>query len=1161
MGRLLTPRNILILALLLVASGIFWVLGPQIDMNGGKPLASRLMRLTIIAVTVLVVVLLLLALDAWARRRVRRMVTEAGQPGGAAAAPQAALLDETELCITEAAAWSAQQPPRPDRLGPGAYAMPWVLVMGQPASGRASLVAAALLEGAGAVREAGGVRFILAAEAVLIEASSSMPAPGTDHDAWTVLLQLLAKARPRRPLDAIVLTQQVGDMLPQSAARGVQPAAVARVRLQQAMRVLGAQPPVYLALTQCDRLVGFSAALDGLDETAALGASVPPGAEPAAAVQSGLANLAVVLGRRLPFRLAAERDVARRAQAGELPGQVARLANDCSRFVRDLLRAGTGDRVIDFRGVYLTAAGGDEGTPVDGWAEAFGQVFRLQPPRLVPAVSPPTLVPGLLRGLVLANAGTGGRNAQLERRTRRRNTAGYLACLAALGLVVLAYDASFVASEEQFDELDARATLLKQYEQSEGSNPLAFERVLPMLNVAAEAATPPDQTLVNWLLPVPLMPPGNARVAADEAYDRALIGRLLPALRALMVQQMQATQDLIRLRELLRLYLETGSPAQWRPDAFANWAKTSLAGMVPNTPAARTAIQNHLTRLLTLMPVPSGLDSGFIDLTRERLRRSPHPEQIYARLKAIAASSPDSPPIDIVSSLGVAGAQLLMMRPQAGLPSVVPGFYTKAGFYNVFLRRLPTMVSSLADETFILGPSLDDTAGVEAQGVADLYIRDYVQQWRAVLDQIALQALPDMASLVGGLQVLSSPDSPLQQLVELVRTNTDLSLPTGPDAGGLLARITAPVAGQAAASAVSSAARSVTSDALQTALPAGLKTWPGNSIRLAFMPIIGLGGGSSQQGTPMRLQGTLVQAYGMVSGIAGAPNPQAAALQMAAAAIGGQGGDALSALRTQAASLPRPLDAVNRDLYNAIWAVLLQMSLDQITATWNADVAPICAQTIARRYPFTDGEGSSDRDVLPKDFGAFFGPAGVLDKWVTTNLAPFVQRGPNGQLAPVSRGSLRLDLSREGLVQISRGRDLRDLFFDSAGNLAVQMAVVPRYLDPRAFSATLQVNDARATYRHEPPRSMDVRWSGGEEAGSASIQMSLTNGTAPQLTASGPWALFRLLDAAERMEGPDGLVVAYTLNDARVAYLVKAASLNNPIVNKSWRAFRCVPRL
>jgi type VI secretion system protein ImpL len=1042
-------------------------------------------------------------------------------------------------------------------------------VIGQPGSGRSSLVAAALLEGAGTVREAGGARFILAEEAVLIEMATSIPVQGAEQDTWTGLFRLLAKARPRRPVDAIVLAEPIGEMFDAGptaggggAGRGLGAAVVARVRLQQAMRALGTRPPLYVAVTQCDRLLGFAAGLDGLDEASALGAAVPHGKDPAQAVQDGLNDLASVLGRRLPHRLASERDVARRAQAGELPAQITQLAQGCARFVRDLMRSGVGDQVLDLRGLYLTAAGGDRGTGIDGWQAGFGEMFRLRTPDIVPATSPPTFAPGLMRGLVLADAGTGGSNAQLERRTQRRSMAGYAVCLGVLGLLLMLWDASFVANERRLDSLDEQATLLTRFSQSEGETPYAFEKVLPMLNVAAAAAVQPPQSPITHLLTATLLPPTDGRDAANDAYNRALSDRLLPALRELMVRQMRNTQDLTQLRELLRLYLESGSPSQWKPSAFDAWAQTSLVSALPFNPAIQAALRTHVARLLPLMPVPSGLDQGAIASARERLRRVPHPEQIYARLRALAASSPDAPAIDVEASLGAAGAQLLMMRPQAGLPSIVPGFYTKAGFYNIFLRRLPTMLHSAADDVFVMGPSSDETQSkAEMQGVADLYVRDYIQQWRAVVDQIGLQALPDLPSLVGGLQALSSPDSPLQQLVDLVRVNTDLGLPTGADAAGLLARIAGPVVGNAAVQAATAAATSAaTSASGELVLPAGLTEWPGTNIRTAFLPIIGLSGAGSQA-SPMRLQGTLVQAYGVVSGIASAPNPQGAALQAAAAAISGQGADALAALRTQAVGLPKPLDGIYRDLYNAIWNVLLQMSLDRITATWASDVAPVCSQSISRRYPFSDADAVADRDVLPKDFGAFFGPSGVVDKWLSTYLMPFVVPGADGQFTMATRGTLRLDLSREGLAQINRARTFRELFFDAAGNLAVRMSVVPRYLDPRAFSATLQVNDLRATYRHEPPRAMELRWSGMDEGGTASVQMSLTDGSAPQVAASGPWALFRLLDQAERMDGTDGLVVAYTMSDARVAYQIKAASVSNPIVNKDWRSFRCVPRL
>ena len=73
-----------------------------------------------------------------------------------------------------------------------------------------------------------------------------------DASAWDTFLSLLKKTRPRRPLNGVLLTVNVQDLLQQSPADRKEHAAKLRARIQELHTKLGIRPPVYVLLTKTD---------------------------------------------------------------------------------------------------------------------------------------------------------------------------------------------------------------------------------------------------------------------------------------------------------------------------------------------------------------------------------------------------------------------------------------------------------------------------------------------------------------------------------------------------------------------------------------------------------------------------------------------------------------------------------------------------------------------------------------------------------------------------------------------------------------------------------------------------------------------------------------------------------------------------------------------
>lgn len=146
------------------------------------------------------------------------------------------------------------------------YRAPWILLTGTPGSGKTSIVeslTSGALSGSGQITpRAGGIGWGFLNGGVLVDAPGSLllgPGGGgnSDESGWNQLLRGLARHRPSRPLDGVVVTLTAAELLDLStdiAAKG----SLVRAKLDGLQAKLGLVLPVYVLVTQCDSIPGFT---------------------------------------------------------------------------------------------------------------------------------------------------------------------------------------------------------------------------------------------------------------------------------------------------------------------------------------------------------------------------------------------------------------------------------------------------------------------------------------------------------------------------------------------------------------------------------------------------------------------------------------------------------------------------------------------------------------------------------------------------------------------------------------------------------------------------------------------------------------------------------------------------------------------------------------
>ncbi len=153
------------------------------------------------------------------------------------------------------------------------YKVPWFLMIGEKGCGKtAALDSLDLSLPVGKPIEDGmesgeGCNWWLYDQAVVLDVEGdlvlSQDGAGSNEKGWETLVQLLKKHRPERPLDGVILTIPCGDLIgsqrhsEERTARAVQKANLLYAKLSELQRRSGICFPIYVLVTQCDKILGF----------------------------------------------------------------------------------------------------------------------------------------------------------------------------------------------------------------------------------------------------------------------------------------------------------------------------------------------------------------------------------------------------------------------------------------------------------------------------------------------------------------------------------------------------------------------------------------------------------------------------------------------------------------------------------------------------------------------------------------------------------------------------------------------------------------------------------------------------------------------------------------------------------------------------------------
>ncbi|AZE89703.1 type VI secretion system membrane subunit TssM [Pseudomonas orientalis] len=992
--------------------------------------------------------------------------------------------------------------------------LPWYLLIGEPRSGKTRLLEAAGLQSpldrtdTGPTDSSAHCDWYFADEGVLIDTPGRylvQPDRSVDAAGWTMLLNRLRWRHRVRPLNGVVVTLSADRLLSANEHALEQAARHVRSRLQEIQQLLHVDVPVYLVLTQADRLSGFTeyfGSPSSGDVDAVLGQPLEADktCNDITQVRQAFEQLLQHLHSELIERLHQERDVERRRQMLDFPEQAARMGEHLCLFIEWVFCAHRYQRINGLRGFYLTCASDRRSHFVQG---LFSQV-------------------------IFAEADLAALQSSERQRIWRRN--GLLGVAAALVLACAGglWMHSYTINQQRLTHIAAL------------SAPVAPDRdetlaLLALLDArwAATRVFPPvgDTPLIER---AGLYQGEVSRPWVSRAYEQALQQRLLGRTAALLEEQVRASLGdrerlLDNLRAYLMLNLRERRDTTWLAQHMASYWSLRFSGDMP----VQKRLNEHWARLLE-QPFSAPLNDELVAQARAALRGESLTDVVY---RVLREQSRDLEPLRLAEG-----------KVFAAIEPSVPGFYTKR-YVQYFETQGPRLVNAIAQGNWVLGEGTD-LSGQDLQRLMtelqQRYFSEYAQAWSDALGRVRLLPTDSLREDTERLAGLTSAQSPVLLLLQQLRENTrllpGLELPaTLAQPSGALGTVAKAALAQGQASLGDSSRR---------------------ALQRRFEPLHQLLDEQQNPGVELtRGLRLLDQLHLQLAALNREGSPEQAAFLRAKRRMDGQQ-DVLSDLREAATRLPPPLAGWFEGIAEETWRHVLDQAYAHVNQHYQSEVQSLYARTIRQRYPFS---AHATSDVALEDFREFFKPQGVLTRFYESYLRAFVSadgtryrlRGLDGQGLPISRSMLD---------QLTKAQVIRRGFFtEEQGELAVRFTLAPYSLDQSVNRATLRLGGKQLEYRHGPIIPMAFRWPIEADNGRASLVLERGAELRPLGIEknTGAWSLFRFFDLLQRepASGGNAQIIKADLAGLRANYLLTSQRTPSPFEMDRWRSFRLPEQL
>ncbi len=1170
-----------LLLLAVVLSVCIWYFAPFIGGETWRPFDSVTSRIVTISILWVIILATILTIFLVRRRREKKMTEDIAEAVDADPGDEIVQAELGELRDKLKTAMALLRKSKNGRKH--LNELPWYVLIGPPGAGKTTAIVNSGLQfplademGKTAIGGVGGTRncdWWFTNDAVLIDTAGRYTTQEsdaeTDNAAWVGFLGLLKKYRKRQPINGALIAISLSDLSMQDEATQMGHAKAVRRRLHELREKLGVRFPVYVLFTKADLIAGFSEFHERLgkeDREQVWGFTLPLDMSrgehsPVEGFDQEFAQLLARLNAQSLELMQAETDHQRRSLIAGFPSQVASVRQVARDFLREVFQDNRFERRHMLRGVYFTS-GTQEGTPIDrlmmGMAKTFG--IGRQAIGSGQGTGRSFFLTRLFTDVVFKEAGLVSADDKVERRYRWTKRAAIAATvLVALGMGAL-WTRSYLGNKALIAQAQAGVADFQAAAANIPGSPIG-DTDLPPISVALNILR---DLPGNPVLSDP-KPPRAIRFGlyqgdvigtqVAQTYRAALNQHFLPRLLLRLEEQMQANlNNPDFLFEALKVYLMLGLQGPMNKDMVAEWMQADWSLAYPGVARQqlRADLKDHLDALLKQPMQEIALNGPLIEQVRGIISELPLAERVYNGI----INSPKAkalPKWRITDAGGPAVKRVLVRSSGKALNDGIEGVFTYNGFNQFFLGEAVSVTSRIKNEAWVLGDQGEEIQTDQAllkmsRDVLDLYYTDFISRYDDILGDIEIVPLESLSHAVEVVNVLSGPTSPIANILTEIAKETKLTEDrsvldkTGvgkgiSDVASLELRSNISIQGQIFLEALSNSPLAGSNEPPKP---------PGAYVEERFAWLHELV--DRPEGQPSQLD----ELMGVLTEVTKELRKQA----FSGVTGGADQGAALLQFQEMASRFPGPLQRWAAQIAQGAAGITSGGTRASINARWQANVLPFCEQALKNRYPFNR---RAQADVALQDFQKLFAPGGLIDSFFNENLAKFVDTRTRPWSWKVVNNT-DLGISPAVLRQMQFAAEIRDAFFAGGPSPAVSFQISPEALDPKARSVLLEVDGQQVGFKHRGGQLTPVAmtWPGSVGMARVTFEPKKRN-VENSFAKDGPWAWFRLLDAAEvrKTNVSDRQRLIFNIGGRIAIFQIQSGSVLNPFALPALSKFSC----
>lgn len=1166
-------------------------------------LGARTLEIRVLYAVLALAVVLVIGVLVWLVRRLRARAAEKRLSGALEAQAEKAVLGSTdparkaELDELRSRLSQAIKTIKTSKLGHlsgsrALYELPWYMIIGNPAAGKSSAVLHSGLQfpfaekGSSVVQGVGGTRncdWFFTTEGILLDTAGRYSVHEEDRSEWFGFLDLLKRHRSKAPINGIVVTASIPELMNARPDVAINLAKSLRQRVQELTERLEIFAPVYVMFTKADLITGFTQFFgdsEKLERDRVWGATLPydpqEKSDPMAQFDVRFDELYAGLKELSVAQVAMHRGGKVSPEVLAFPLEFAAIKPAVRAFLSTLFEVNPFQYKPVFRGFYFTSAlqeGAVQSISTERIATRFGLKLqsRSADDRGIQSQNG-FFLRDLFSKVIFADKGTVRQFAH-PGKTRLRYAA-FFGFVLMLGLLLGGWTWSYMGNRQllanvqsdleqavkvqqaqsglqaRFEALGILQDRIEQLAKFRADRPISLSLGLYQGNYMEDRLLTEYYAGLQQILLAPVaanleeflreanahperLQPSHPETAAPEAVQ---VSARLPQPGQLYAGSSPGnSQDVYNS---LKTYLMLGDKRRvetahltdqlsrfWRVWLEANRGDMPRDQMIRD---AERTLSFYLSRVNDdTWPTLRNSNLLLIDQTRENLRKvvrgMPARERVYGEIKARAATR--FAPMTVSRILGAeSGADLI-----AGSYAISGAFTREAWeqYVDKAIRDAATQESSSTD--WVLNVAANDDLTLEGSPeqirklLVGMYKQEYTKEWQQFLQGVAIREMSGFEQAVTAMNNLGDPqNSGIRKLLAAVYEQTSWDNPALVNS-----------ALQKASPGILDRVKSLWSRATPVAvdLPA---TADGQAAQLPVGPVGREFAGVARimvnrDGTTL-LKGyldTLSKLRTRFNQIKNEGDPGPGSRQLIQQTIEGNGSELAAALKYVDEQMLTGMEPAQRQVLRPLlvrpllqaYAVVIKPASVELNKVWDAQVYQLFQRSLAGKYPFS---ASAKVEASAAEIGQVFGPEGAISKYVTGALGPLVVRRGD-VLSPRVWGEEGLRLKQELVTGFSGWvAPLAGGASSAAAQQQTLFQIQPRP-SPGVTEYTIDIDGQQLRYRNTPAQWSNFVWPNPQGSPGAKVTATSFDGrTVELINEPGNFGLERLVSTAKRNRQPDG---------------------------------------